>query len=216
MKKTILLLAGVIFINYSANAEITLNDKVEITKTIFDLSETINAADWNYLTVLISPNAGKEFQDGMMSLVGKNIKFEQSITDFKEIEGGRIKVKGRFAAEQLGSSISGLSDYFIMEKVGGEWKIVDADFYKKLSTEYIFKFVVIIIMIAFITVIPMFAFWVWMLVDAIQRPIENKVPWIVVLALLQFLAAIIYFFVVYRKRKVPKQEFTCEGIKKQV
>jgi NADH:ubiquinone oxidoreductase subunit 6 (subunit J) len=215
MKKIIIFL-GAVLISFSANAEITLNDKVEITKVVFDLSETINAADWNYLTVLISPNASKEFQDGMISLVGKNIKFEQNITDFEELGDGKIKAKGRFAAEQVGTSISGLSDYFILEKVGGEWKIVDADFYKKLSTEYVFKFVIVIMIAVFVMVIPMLAFWVWMLVDAIQRPIENKIPWIVILALLQFLAAIIYFFVVYRKRKTPKQEFACEGIKKQV
>jgi hypothetical protein len=49
------------------------------------------------------------------------------------------------------------------------------------------------------------AFWVWMLVDAAQnRGLEQgeKVAWILVVALLHFLGAAIYFFVGRPKRKL--------------
>ena len=50
-----------------------------------------------------------------------------------------------------------------------------------------------------------FAFWVWMLVDAAQnRGLDQneKIVWIVVVALLHFLGAVIYFFVARPKRKL--------------
>jgi len=50
-----------------------------------------------------------------------------------------------------------------------------------------------------------FAFWVWMLVDAAQnRGLDQneKIVWIVVVALLHFLGALIYFFVARPKRKL--------------
>jgi phospholipase D-like protein len=50
-----------------------------------------------------------------------------------------------------------------------------------------------------------FAFWVWMLVDAAQnRGLDQneKIVWILVVALLHFLGALIYFFAGRPKRKL--------------
>jgi hypothetical protein len=50
-----------------------------------------------------------------------------------------------------------------------------------------------------------FAFWIWMLVDAAQnRGLDQneKIVWIVVVALLHFLGAVIYFFAGRPKRKL--------------
>jgi len=49
-----------------------------------------------------------------------------------------------------------------------------------------------------------FAFWIWMLVDAAQNRglgQDEKIIWIVVVALLHFLGALIYFFFGRPKRK---------------
>lgn len=49
------------------------------------------------------------------------------------------------------------------------------------------------------------AFWIWMLVDAARnRELDQneKVVWIVVVALLHFLGALIYFFAGRPKRKL--------------
>ena len=50
-----------------------------------------------------------------------------------------------------------------------------------------------------------FVFWIWMLVDAAQnRGLDQneRVVWILVVALLHFLGALIYFFVGRPKRKL--------------
>lgn len=49
-------------------------------------------------------------------------------------------------------------------------------------------------------------FWIWMLVSAIQNrglTEGEKIAWVLVIALLHFLGAVIYFFVGYPKRKMP-------------
>jgi hypothetical protein len=51
-----------------------------------------------------------------------------------------------------------------------------------------------------------FAFWIWMLISAIQNKgltEGEKIAWVLVVALLHFLGALIYFFVGHPKRKTP-------------
>jgi hypothetical protein len=60
--------------------------------------------------------------------------------------------------------------------------------------------------IATILSIALLVLWVWMLIDAIQRqeseyPGQNKTLWIIMLVVFGYLAAIIYYFAVYKKRK---------------
>ncbi len=47
--------------------------------------------------------------------------------------------------------------------------------------------------------LAMFAFWIWMLIDCVQRDYGNdnseKIVWVLVIVLAQILGAIIYFFV---------------------
>ena len=52
----------------------------------------------------------------------------------------------------------------------------------------------------------LFAFWIWMLISAIQNKGLNegeKIAWVLVVALLHILGAIIYFFVGHPKRNTP-------------
>ncbi len=51
-----------------------------------------------------------------------------------------------------------------------------------------------------------FAFWIWMLISAVQNKgltESEKIAWVLVVALLHFLGALIYFFVGHPKRKTP-------------
>ena len=51
-----------------------------------------------------------------------------------------------------------------------------------------------------------FVFWIWMLISAIQNKglaEGEKIAWVLVIALLHVLGAIIYFFVGHPKRKTP-------------
>ena len=55
-------------------------------------------------------------------------------------------------------------------------------------------------------VLALFAFWIWMLVSAIQNPglsEGEKVAWVLVVIFLHWLGALVYFFVGHPKRKTP-------------
>ena len=68
---------------------------------------------------------------------------------------------------------------------------------------------IILVMLALCMIpiaLAMFAFWIWMLISAIQNKGLNegeKIAWVLVIALLHVLGAIIYFFVGHPKRKTP-------------
>lgn len=62
---------------------------------------------------------------------------------------------------------------------------------------------------AFLAGAILFAFWIWMIIDCIKRDFKKdveKVVWILVIVLLGFLGALIYFFVVkiHDKKKHKK------------
>ena len=51
-----------------------------------------------------------------------------------------------------------------------------------------------------------FAFWIWMLIDAIQNKgltDGEKVGWVLAVVFLHFLGALLYFFIGRPKRKMP-------------
>ena len=69
---------------------------------------------------------------------------------------------------------------------------------------------IILVLAAVLVVLPillaLFAFWIWMLISAIQNKgltESEKIAWVLVVALLHFLGALIYFFVGHPKRKTP-------------
>lgn len=67
-----------------------------------------------------------------------------------------------------------------------------------------------VLLVLAVLVIPLavalFAFWVWMLVHAIQNKglsDGEKIAWVLAIALLHFLGALLYFFIGKPKAKVP-------------
>lgn len=71
-------------------------------------------------------------------------------------------------------------------------------------------FSIIMILLAAILLLPLvlalFAFWIWMLVSAIQNKgltDGEKVAWVLVIVLLHWLGALIYLLVGHPKRKAP-------------
>ena len=69
---------------------------------------------------------------------------------------------------------------------------------------------IILVLAAMLIVLPialaLFAFWIWMLISAIQNKgltEGEKIAWVLVIALLHLLGALIYFFVGHPKRKTP-------------
>jgi hypothetical protein len=69
---------------------------------------------------------------------------------------------------------------------------------------------IILLLAAMLFVLPLglalFAFWIWMLISAVQNKglsDGEKIAWVLVIALLHLLGALIYFFVGHPKRKTP-------------
>jgi len=54
--------------------------------------------------------------------------------------------------------------------------------------------------------IGLFAFWIWMLISAIQNKglsDNEKIVWVLVIVLLHWLGALLYFFIGHPKRHTP-------------
>jgi hypothetical protein len=69
---------------------------------------------------------------------------------------------------------------------------------------------IILLLVAVLFVLPiamaLFAFWIWMLISAIQNKgltEGEKIAWVLVIALLHFLGALLYLFIGHPKRKTP-------------
>jgi hypothetical protein len=72
------------------------------------------------------------------------------------------------------------------------------------GVEFILILAVMLVMLPI--ALAAFAFWIWMLISAIQNKgltDGEKIAWVLVVALLHFLGALIYFFVGHPKRKIP-------------
>jgi Phospholipase_D-nuclease N-terminal len=68
----------------------------------------------------------------------------------------------------------------------------------------------IVMLLAMIFLLPialaLFAFWIWMLISAIQNKgltEGEKIAWVLVIVLLHFLGALLYLFIGHPKRKTP-------------
>lgn len=180
----------------------TAEDEVEIQKAIKSIKQSVNDGNAKNILGLLSPNASAELKNEIENnIAGKSITFQQSIVSYEDISPDKVKVKGKFAAKGISWSVSGLSNYFIFEKVNGKWLLLETNFHQKLSPGFVFKTVGKILIVIFLIFSPLGIFWLWMLIDCIKRPIENKVVWILVIVLVGLLGAILYFFIERKKCK---------------
>ena len=51
------------------------------------------------------------------------------------------------------------------------------------------------------SIVLVIIFWLWMLVDCLKRKFEDKMVWVFVLVFTWLLGAILYYFLVYRKKR---------------
>lgn len=73
---------------------------------------------------------------------------------------------------------------------------------------------IFLIFFAVIVFVLLFIFWIWMLIDSIKRNFKSdseKIVWVLVIVLLGFLGAAIYYFVV----KVKDKNINNEKLKKK-
>ena len=56
--------------------------------------------------------------------------------------------------------------------------------------------------LAFFIIIGVAVFWLWMLIDLLQRKkFDDKLVWLVALIFLNILGAVLYYFLVYSKKR---------------
>ena len=46
-----------------------------------------------------------------------------------------------------------------------------------------------------------FVFWIWMLIDCLQRDFKDKIVWVLLIILVPFLGSVLYYFIVKSKKK---------------
>ncbi|MBI3033865.1 PLDc N-terminal domain-containing protein [Candidatus Woesearchaeota archaeon] len=97
-----------------------------------------------------------------------------------------------------------MSNYYIFEKSGDSWLLIDTDFHQKLGAGYVFKFIGNIFLIILPFLIIFGAFWLWMLIDCIKRQFEDKMMWILLIIFFSIIGAILYFFMM--RKKLIQQE----------
>lgn len=200
MKRIVIMF--LLFVGFNLFAEIPAQERIEMSEKISWMVDIVNNGDLKGWNLIISPTARPGLKEEIITtLAGRKIDFGESIDSFKEVEGGRVKVKGSYSFKSGNTSIDGLSNFFTFEMTRDGWLLYDTNFYKKFNSSEAFWLVGIIFGAVFIIMIPLFAFWVWMLVDAITKLTESKVAWILVIIFAGFVGAIIYFFLVYRRRK---------------
>ncbi len=69
-------------------------------------------------------------------------------------------------------------------------------------------FVTLLVVLGFISIVllPLSAFWIWMVVDVARRPIGNKMLWVLIIIFLGILGAVPYFFIPRRRHKQQQRE----------
>ena len=65
---------------------------------------------------------------------------------------------------------------------------------------------ILMLMVLGIISVMAFAFWIWMIIDAIQNKgltDSEKIAWVLVVIFLHCLGALLYFFIGHPKRRMP-------------
>ncbi len=190
-----------------AQAVVSSNDKQQITDNLDSLVQAVNAGDTQKISVLISSNNQTLLSDIQERIRG-GIAYELDYSPFDRnaevINQDQVKVKARFTASGVGWNVSGLSTFFVFEKQNNQWLITDTDFYKKLGADYVFGILKWVLIFGGPVFLLLFAFWLWMLIDCAKREFDDKALWIILLIFLNFIAAVLYYFIVKRKNVIRK------------
>ncbi len=186
-------------------AEVSATDKTEIQNQVALIVNSVNNNDINSIINIISPSARPTLKSEIeQNLAGKTIQFQQSIISYEDLGNNQVKVKGRYSATGPGWNVNGMPNYYIFEKTGDSWMLVDTDFHQKLSSEYVFKSIIKIFLIILPFIIIFGAFWLWMLIDCSRRQFKDKTMWILLIIFFNVIGAILYFFVM--RKKLIQQE----------
>ena len=181
-------------------------DKADIRQVIKMIERFLEKGDTAGVVALLAPDASPDFKNEIENNLGeKKIHFiEKDISSWTSASSSSVKVNGNFSASGFGWEMSGSENYFIFEKFKGRWLLVDTDSYRKLSPAVVWTFIRKIMSFAFPVFIITFAFWVWMLADCLNRPIKDKLVWVLAIIFLNILGALLYFFIERKKNRAVK------------
>jgi hypothetical protein len=206
-KKSFLVLTifSLIFLASVVYADVSSTDKTDIQNQVIMIADSVNNNEINSILNIVSPNARLNLKNEIDSnLAGKMVQFQQSVSSYEDLGNNQVKIKGRYSAAGPGWNVNGLSNYYIFEKSGDSWLLIDTDFHQKMGAGYVFKFIGKIFLIILPFIIIFGAFWLWMLIDCIKRQFEDKTMWILLIIFFNFIGAILYFFMM--RKKLIQQE----------
>ncbi len=206
-KKSFLLVTifSLLFLASVVMAEVSSTDKTEIQNQITMITNSINNNEISSILNVVSPNARPDLKNEIENnLAGQMVQFQQSVSSYEDLGNNQVKVKGRYSAAGPGWNVNGMSNFYVFEKSGDSWLLVDTDFHQKMGVGYVFKFIGKIFLIILPFVIIFGAFWLWMLIDCIKRQFKDKTMWILLIIFFSFIGAILYFFMM--RKKLIQQE----------
>lgn len=193
-------------------AQISSDDKIQVNDQLKVIVETLNRdftpfGDERTLSPIldiVSPTSRENLNSEILSNLNTVNYFNQTVRSYKYLDDGKIEVRGNFEASGASWNVSGFRNYFIFEKVDGTWMLYDTDFHLKMGVRYVFRSVFKIFLILAPFYLIAFAFWIWMLIDAVKRDFPDKTLWVLLIIFLTFLGAILYFFI--KRKKLKKEE----------
>lgn len=207
----ILSTAGTLF----AQSEIAESDRKKIWAVLDELGQAIVREDIDSIMARLSPNMDREKYNKIKeSLEEKFASYDYSEYKFsppayRKIEilepAKKVKFKARYSEKYNSASGSGYSSgftsNFVMEKINGEWLILNTDFYTKERAMKIFG-----LGVGFFVLlgIACFIIWLWLLIDCIKRDFpkpNDKIMWILLLIFIPAIGVMIYYFAVKKKMK---------------
>jgi len=149
-----------------------------ISSSKFDLQQTISEMikNRNFLYGLdIYPIENKGIQ-----FIDKNIiKFT-----------GLCKIQEKMAFGNF--SLELFSNYFTFQKYDKDWVLIDTDFYRKLDLKIIY--------LCIFGIASIFIFWIWMIIDCVNRDFNRRGRWLALILFLNIIGALIYFFCIKLKQ----------------
>ncbi|MFH1652512.1 MAG: PLD nuclease N-terminal domain-containing protein [Pseudomonadota bacterium] len=203
--------------NLWAQNSLGQDDVSQIRVIMQRFSDAFIRKDANEIFSMLSPSMSPETTEKIkVALDDEFVKYDYtkyrifgpSLKDIKIIAPNKVEFKVSVSKEYEGEtqgSSSGFKTKFVMERVGAKWLILDSDFYTTSGIWFVFAMVGVVF-VFFAIFVPLIAFWIWMLVDCIKRDFKDsneKVVWVLVLIFLQLIGAIVYYFVVKRKKTTP-------------
>ncbi len=210
--------AGALFLSLflcaGAFAAVSSLDETDILRTIGYLEDCVYAGDAQSVLTLLSPNARPALKKEVeAALAGNTVRFYQRIDTWNSLSPTKIRVEGSIRLEghaettKPGESstfnwqMNDVRDFFVFDKINGQWFIADMDFHRMLNTGFAAHPLAMtgLLVAAFIFC---GIFWIWMLVDCIVKPVENKIVWLLVIIFLNIIGATLYILLAHRNESV--------------